>query len=192
MSTDTPTAKELAAAQGLLDLGNLATKPAAKLTQKDRDALLSSLKSVRMWPRPQQSGAQPTMLAQFEVEMQTHYTRQDNEVFARVTEVLAIAVQKAREEINKECEPETKIVAASFDPGAAMEALNAMPKVETLIPPMSFATIDQIFKRDPQKMIDEFNRTSSYRHIRADDVYSLASPAEGSNNPWATNDDDED
>jgi hypothetical protein len=67
-------------------------------------------------------------------------------------------------------------VAASFDPGIAMDALNAMPAVETLIPPMSFGYIEQLFKRDPQKMIDEYNKSQENRYdqITAKDVYSLA------------------
>jgi hypothetical protein len=216
--------------QGLLALGDIAAEGATRLTQRDRDALLKLARERADVAKVTARRRTADMLAQFELEMQQHYERQDNEVFSRVTDVLAVDVQKAREEINKECErlhipvkfrpqirvawdpggacgverqmllelakkqaaaqemrafeaieqatveAKTAIVAASFDPGVAMQALNAMPSVQTLIPPMSFSHIEQLFKRDPQRIIDEYNRERSYVRIDSSDVYSLASP----------------
>jgi len=236
----------------------MTTKPTTtKLTQKDRDALLKLANERREVAKTTARRRTADVMAQFEVELQTFHERKDNETFARVTEILGIAVSRAREEVDKECErlgipsrfrprinvgwnpggmmaadrklmleiakkqaaaqqmrayeqieqavvmAKTKIVAASFDAGVAMNVLNSLPSIEQLIPPMSFASIEQMFLRDPQRMLDEYNRSQDYHNrIRAENVYALAKPAAtkdedgeplpvpriGSSSPWADED----
>jgi hypothetical protein len=204
-----------------------------RMTPKDRDALLKHQQDRERVLKTTAKRRSADMLAQFEVELQHRHEIQDNEVFSRVTEVLGVAIGKAMDEVNKECErlhipsrfrprirsgwspgglmnvdrklmlaiaekqakaqemrayevieqeildTKTKILAASFDTDIALEMLSSMPPLEALIPPLSFATIEQLFLRDPQRMIDEYNKShavSPYSHrerITAKDVYAL-------------------
>jgi hypothetical protein len=211
------------------------SKPTETLSRHDRDMLLKHAAEREKVAKTTAQRRSSDMLAQLEVEMAQHYARQDNEVFDRVTRVLAVAVEEAQRQIDAECvrlqiparfrprvraswdpggatEGERKlllaiaqrqakaqelrgyeeiekavvkakaaIIAASFDAKVALDALGALPAVESLIPPMHFRDIEALFKRDPQRMIDEYNASQKDQRgripygarIDASEVYSI-------------------